>query len=296
MASVYIEDKKKLKGIRTMLLAIAFINAVVTIILTLISSFFEKPMPVLIQALITGVLAYVIPIVIYARINGVTAAVASKRFCIKRCNGLLLFLAAVMGACWQFAMVIINLPFNLIFGTAGGYTLSTIGELLAAIVIICAIPAIFEEFLFRGIVGGTMSELNTKAAAIFSATMFALLHADICAFAGYLCMGIILYSVVRRTSSLYAAMMFHFSNNTVAVLLDYFNSELQFEPALTLGLFVGGVLGFLVLYALFMMGTPKPESVSKLKSSHMLGQNFISLPVLLCVMVVVATTVLLRML
>ena len=150
--------------------------------------------------------------------------------------------------------------------------------------------------MFRGIVGGAMSEFNTKAAAIFSATMFALLHADICGFVGYLCMGLVLYAVVRRTNSLYAAMIFHFFNNATAVLLAYFNSELQFEPALTIGLFIGGVLGFLILYALFMMGTNKSEAVCKLKTSHMLGQSFISVPSLLCLAVVVVTAILIRML
>ena len=296
MASVYIEDKKKLKGIRTMLLTIAVINSLVTIILGLISSFFEQPVPVYLQALITGVLAYVIPIIIYARNNGVTARVASERFCLRSCEPFLLILVAVMGICWQFVMVVINLPFNLIFRTAEAYTLNSVGELITATIVVCAIPAFFEEFLFRGIVGGTMSEFNTKAAAVFSATMFALLHADVCGFVGYLCMGLILFTVVRRTSSLYAAMIFHFANNATAVLLAYFNSELQFEPALTIGLFIGGIFGFLILYALFMMGTSRKAAVCKLKTSHMLGQNFVSVPSLLCVAVVVVTAVLIRML
>lgn len=296
MASVYIEDKKKLKGIRTMLLAVAVINSVVTIILGIISSFFENPVPFYLQALITGVFAYITPIIIYARSNGVTAKVASERFCLRRCNRFLLFLAAIMGICWQFVMVIINLPFNLALGTADGYVIGSVGELIAATIIICAIPAVFEEFLFRGIVGGAMSEFNTKAAAIFSATMFALLHADICGFVGYLCMGLVLSAVVRRTNSLYAAMIFHFFNNATAVLLAYFNAELQFEPALTIGLFIGGVFGFLILYALFMMGTRKREAVCKLKTSHMLGQNFVSVPSLLCLAVVVVTAILVRML
>lgn len=296
MASVYIEDKKKLKGIRTMLLAVAVINAVVTIIIGLISSFFENPIPFYLQALITGILAYITPIIIYARSNGITAKVASERFCLTGCSRFLLFLAAIMGICWQFVMVVINLPFNLFSGSAEGYLIGSVGELIAVIIIICAIPAVFEEFLFRGIVGGAISEFNTKAAAIFSATMFALLHADICGFVGYLCMGLVLFAVVRRTNSLYAAMIFHFFNNATAVFLAYFNAELQFEPALTIGLFIGGVLGFLILYALFMMGTQKRAAVCKLKASHMLGQNFVSVPSLLCLAVVVVTAVLVRML
>ena len=66
--------------------------------------------------------------------------------------------------------------------------------------------------------------------------------------------------------------------------------------ALTIGLFIGGVLGFLILYALFMMGTQKRAAVCKLKASHMLGQNFVSVPSLLCLAVVVVTAVLVRML
>lgn len=277
-----------------MLLAIAAINAIVTLGFAMTASFMENPVSAHIQTLVTGLAAYVIPIFIYARINRLNAENAAERFYLKKCEVKYIALAAVMGACWQFVMVVINLPINLIFRTSAGYSFGGIGELAAAMVVVGVIPAVFEEFLFRGIVYGSMSEFNTRAATVFSAAMFAILHADIYEFLGYAAMGIVLAAVVGRTRSVYAAMTFHFTNNAVALLLGYFNSELVYSPVLTISLFAAGTIGFVILFACFRAVTAKPDKVSKIKTSQLLGQSFVNIPILICIAVVIAAAVLVR--
>ena len=140
-----------------------------------------------------------------------------------------------------------------------------------------------------------MSELNTRAATLFSTVMFALMHGDVYSLIGYILMGIVLTSVVRRTDSLYAAMVFHFTNNTMALLLGYFNSELIYAPTATIKLLRRnfGICGRLCDF--YCVDKAKRKN-KKIKTSVLLRQNFISIPVLLCIAIAAAAEILMRIL
>lgn len=296
MATVYLRDKQKLRGIRWMLLAVTAISMLTMFVLRMIGSFFEDSVPVYLESLITGLLAYVVPIAIYAKLDGITAQTAAERFCLKKCSRYMIVLALIMGVCFQFVMIAVNLPFNMIFNSAESYTPGSAAELCAAMFVIGIIPAIFEEFLFRGIVLGSMSELNSRAAVIFSTVMFALMNGDLYSLAGYILMGVVLASVVNRSESLYAAMVFHFGNNMAALLLGYFNSELIYEPTATIKLFAAGIVGFAAVFGIFVSVTKKRPKNNKIKASVLLGQSFVSIPVLLCIAITAAAEILIRIL
>lgn len=294
MASGYLQNKQKLKGIRRMLFAVAVINALCTIMFGYVSSFFDSSLPLYIQSLVVGFLAYMIPILLYSFANGITISVAKERFSLKACKLLPLLLAAVSGVCFQFVMVVVNLPINLLLGGGGSYSPMSVYELIAAILIIGIMPAFFEEFLFRGIVYGSMAEFNTKAAAVFSSVMFALLHADVYGIVGYLLMGFVLAFILKRTGSLYSAMLFHFANNLTAILLGFFNAELIYAPVTTIVLFVLGIIGFILTVLAIMFVCKKNKTDDKIKTSVLIGQSFINLPVVLCVAVIVLTALITR--
>lgn len=290
MATEYLNDKRKLVGIRYMLLCIAGVNALISFILSMLSSFFSTFIPVCVQALIIGVLAYILPIMVYAKTNRITAERAAEKFYLQKCRVSELFLTFVMGCGFQFVMVLINLPVNILIGSPESYVPTSGAEFLAAVVVFAVMPAVFEEFLFRGIVAGSMTEFNSRAALIFSAVMFALMHADIYCFIGYVIMGVLLVSVVRRTGSVYSAMVFHFANNTTALLLGFFSRELTYMPVFTVSLFAVGTVVFAAAYVLFSSVTKKPKNIARMKTGSLLGQSFVSLPILLCVVIIVAAS------
>ncbi len=294
MATEYIKDKHRLVGIRYMLFIIAAVNAVISVVMSITSSFMESAFPIYLQSLISGLLAYIIPITIYAKTTKVTVETAKDRFYMNRCRVLILVLAFVMGVAFQFVMIAANLPVNLLFNKSTPYLPETVFELVASMVIVAVLPAIFEEFLFRGIVVGSMVEFNTTAAAIFSSVMFAILHADMYGMPGYILMGFVLTSVVRRSGSLYPAMIFHFANNMTALLLGYFNEELVYAPVFLIILFVSGIIVFVVTYLIFEMMHKRPEKTSAMKTGQLLGQSFVSLPIILSIAMVAITAVLAR--
>ncbi len=295
MATEYLKDKQKLKGVRVMLFAVAMINAAVSVIFRIITSFKGVEIPVYFQALITGLFAYILPILIYAKINNITAEKASERFFLKKTKLLPCVIAILMGIGCQFVMVFLNLPVNLLIGNNTSYLPRTGLELCIAMFVIAVLPAIFEEFLFRGVVLGSLSELNSVAAIVFSSVMFAVLHGDINGFVGYLFMGVMVAVVVKRTGSLYSGMLFHLFNNITALLLGYFNSELAYVPGFMIGLFIAGAAEFIVTTAVFLMITKRPEKITKIKTSQLLGQCFLSLPIILCVLGIVFANMLIEM-
>lgn len=294
MATGYIKNKQKLKGIRYMLFAVAAVNALITVILGVISSFFENPIPIYLESLIIGLCAYIIPLMVYGKLTQITTKKAEERFYLKRCEGRYVVLALLLGICWQFVMVIMSLPASFIFGGTGDAAPVSTGELWAAMIVVGVIPAIFEELLFRGIVDGSMAEFNTRAGIIFSSVMFAVLHADIYNFIGYIFMGVILTSIVRRTGSLYSAMVFHLANNVTALLLGYSSSELMYAPIATIVMFVAAVVGFVALYGVLTSMTKKVAPVRKMQTATLLGQSFINLPIILCFVTLVAAFILVR--
>lgn len=296
MASVYVKEKKKLRGIRGMLLAVTAVNVVLTTLLGILLSFQEIAIPQYIRALIIGVGAYLIPIMIYAFRNGITAKAAEEKFCFKGTGLSGIIAAVVFGIGCQFAQIAINLPLSALIDSTAVYIPSSVGELCAAIAIAALLPAVFEEFLFRGIVYCSMAELNTTAAAVFSSVMFAIMHADISCAPGYLIMGFSLAYLMRRSGSLYAAMAFHFANNTVALLLAYYNDALWYSPETMVALFVCGIIAF-AAGILAVGGVYKKDGIEKSKktgTATLLGQSFISVPVILCVALTIAAGILLK--
>ncbi len=284
----YAAGKRELKSIRWMLFFIIAAQLVITMLTTLIASFMTTPPHPYLQVGIASLIAYSIPILFYAHAHKVKhIRQARDTFRLHRIKPQLLPLVLLIGAGAQMVMILLNLPFSFLFKTDVYYTPTAWWELTAGILVVGIIPAIFEEFMFRGILYGTMSELSTRAAAIFTTVMFALLHANPAGFLGYLFMGGVSIVLLRRTGSLVATVLFHFAVNTAALLMEYYSAFLFDFPMTMAVLFLGGILVFAAAMTIFCGVTkPQPETGRK-RTSSLLGQNFFSLPVLLCILGVI---------
>ena len=287
--SAYREGKHQLYSIRWMLFFVVIVQTAVTVAAKIAASFLPEPPPVYLQMLVIELFAYLLPLSLYARENRVlTVRDAQQKLGLKSFRPALLPLILLAGIGCQFFMIILDLPISLLRGQSDGYIPKTPAELTAAIIVIAVIPAVFEEFLLRGIVYGVMAELNTKAAWIFSTVMFALMHGSIPGLLGYLFLGAVLVIVLQRTGSLYACMIFHMVNNITALLLSYFSSGLFETPAATIWIFVAGILIFILGVMGLLLATRRPAQIRQIKTVDFLGQSFINLPVLLCLAGIIA--------
>lgn len=100
-------------------------------------------------------------------------------------------------------------------------SMQTIGAKLAALVIICALPAIGEELLVRGVFLKSLEDFGGTASLLLSAAIFALMHLNLMQTLHQFVVGFVLAYIVLRTQKLILAVIIHFVNNAVALFLPF---------------------------------------------------------------------------
>lgn len=122
----------------------------------------------------------------------------------------------------------------------GGYDLQAIslpvdnaGWLVLSILLLAALPAIFEELIFRGVLlNGLRDGLGDVLALFMSAFLFAIMHGSIQQFVYPLILGIVLGWIAMRTGSTFSSMLVHFLNNTIAVVINYFTIRNELDMSI----------------------------------------------------------------
>lgn len=108
------------------------------------------------------------------------------------------------------------------------------------------IPAVFEEFTFRGIVCSSYESSSPVYSVIMSSIFFAMIHPDIKQFPFYLFSGLILGLSLYATRSVFATIIIHFLYNVFFVFMpDYvsaiYNADKNFF------VFASGIIFFIAL-------------------------------------------------
>ena len=96
------------------------------------------------------------------------------------------------------------------------------GDFFMQAAAVCAVPAVVEEFLFRGVVMRLLKPYGMAASMIFSALAFTMMHFDIASFPVIFMLGMLMGSVRIMTGSVWACVLIHFSNNFSALLSSVF--------------------------------------------------------------------------
>jgi membrane protease YdiL (CAAX protease family) len=126
-------------------------------------------------------------------------------------------------------------------------------ELILYILHVAAIPALVEEFAFRGVALGMLRPYGDRFALVASSVLFALLHGNFIQIPFAFCVGLALGYAVIRTGSMWSAIVLHFINNAFSCLITYGEDflETHFGDFAYIGIYglwlLLGVIGFLVL-------------------------------------------------
>jgi membrane protease YdiL (CAAX protease family) len=91
-------------------------------------------------------------------------------------------------------------------------------QILLAFVSIAIVPALAEEFLFRGCVLSNLLPYGKKTAIILSALLFALMHGNFAQFFYTFVAGIVLAVVYIETGSIWTSTFIHLFNNFYGVI------------------------------------------------------------------------------
>lgn len=109
------------------------------------------------------------------------------------------------------------------------FNIDSIGFLIVSIILLAGVPAIVEEFVFRGVILQGLRKYGNWTAILGSSALFALIHLSAEQFIFPFLFGIIMGFVVLKIGSIFASMIIHFVANATSVLLNYFNVEIVFD-------------------------------------------------------------------
>ena len=107
--------------------------------------------------------------------------------------------------------------------TANFLNVTTPGGLMINLLMIGVIPAIGEEFLFRGVLQKLFHQWtkNIHVSVILAAFLFSAIHIQFYGFIPRFMMGIMLGYVFVWSGSLWVPILIHFANNSAAVIVSY---------------------------------------------------------------------------
>lgn len=123
-------------------------------------------------------------------------------------------------------------------------------ELMLSVLSMAVIPAVCEEFLFRGAILPALEGYGARRAIVLSALMFMAMHMSFIGAPGEFIGGVVMASVVFSCDSIYAGIVCHTVYNVAILLLDYAQNSLSVATevsSLTLLETIGGLSGVLAL-------------------------------------------------
>lgn len=139
-----------------------------------------------------------------------------------------------------------------LFITSGADTVEDVAKypLWLALTAFAIVPAIVEEYVFRGVVLGEYLKIETGAAVLISSIFFALLHFSLGSVLYGFFFGCIFALVRIATGNLTYTVIMHLIFNSINVLLSYVNFEHIPEWAVV-AFMIAGIVGFVILLIVF---------------------------------------------
>lgn len=134
------------------------------------------------------------------------------------------------------------------------YTAVETGGAIYAAVTLALVPAILEEFLFRGIISAEYSTYGAAVSIIMSSVMFSMLHMSFVKLPIYLFTGVILALTAAISDSIFPSMLVHGLNNIFVLFLEPYLYKIaaKSDSGLALMMFIVGALMLLFAVLFFM--------------------------------------------
>ena len=142
----------------------------------------------------------------------------------------------------------------------------TVTSLILNIFVVAVLPALLEEMVYRGFILQTLRRYGDGMAILVSAILFGLMHGNILQIPFAFLLGLVMGFLVVQTGNIWLAVALHFTNNTVAVLLDYATLNQSTEQAnqiVITGYGICAVAGLLALIPLVLTRSPLLRSLDR---------------------------------
>lgn len=131
-----------------------------------------------------------------------------------------------------------------------------------ALFVVAVLPAVGEEFVYRGAIFGTYKRASRQKAVLLSSLMFALVHMNLNQFSYTFVMGIAMALLMEKTDSILSTMLVHAINNGAAVITGDLPQSAQklLMPQSVTEMLIRGCIGAAVVVAALkgLKGAPEP--------------------------------------
>lgn len=143
-------------------------------------------------------------------------------------------------------------------------------SVLLNLFIMAVLPAVLEEFLFRGYVLQALRPYGDTFAVIMSALLFGLMHSNLTQLPFAFLLGLIFGFFAVRLGNIWVGCVIHFLNNAIAVLfnefLPYYVTEVEMRNTILFAVFgalaAAGIVIFIVMFStghpLFQRNVTRP--------------------------------------
>lgn len=128
-------------------------------------------------------------------------------------------LFSVVALIWVWLVSFIGTPFPQNIPAA-----SNITELIFSIIAVCVMPALFEEFLFRGVILRGTERMGFLKMVLYTSLLFGILHMTVSAIFPIFVLSIFICYIVVRSNSIWAGVIVHFTFNLVGIVINYLNN------------------------------------------------------------------------
>ena len=110
-------------------------------------------------------------------------------------------------------------------------SMNGLGELIITLVVIAILPAICEEFVFRGLIQNELyrGTRNPHVAIWFAAMLFSAIHFQFFGFLPRMMLGALFGYLYYWSGNLWISIFAHFANNAVQVIALYYYQQGSFE-------------------------------------------------------------------
>lgn len=134
---------------------------------------------------------------------------------------------------------------------------SSVGSFLLVFILVAILPAVSEEFFFRGLLQGSLKKagIGKHHTIVIAAILFALIHVQFYNFLALFFMGALLGYAYHYTKNIWVPIIVHLFNNGLIVILTYANTlgwtsiDLEAEPPFLVSLAALVVfIGFIYMF------------------------------------------------
>ncbi len=147
----------------------------------------------------------------------------------------------------------------------------SLSNYLLLTLIICVLPAIIEEVIFRGVMLKGLYKFGVWGAVLISALAFSLYHMSPAKTVYQFIIGVIFAIVAINSGSIIPTIVLHFLNNFAIITLYYFAPNFKLSPSADIVLTIVGILLVMLSIFLCFKWKGKQEKIEKSSDNEHIG-------------------------